>query len=433
MQNAVNDERKRALALLVAALTVGWIIEQLPWVLAATGMAWGAYMLWHGMRLLEWLNGGRKPPPAHSGLWAEIYSQLRRDRRGNESRRRKLLEVLRWYSDSADALPDAALILDQHHSIIGSNQAARHVLGIDNKRDRGQRVDNLLRDPALLMLLNGELPDSTIELPSPINASTTLRLRLAAYGAGSQLLLAQDISEHIRNQEMRQAFVANVSHELHTPLTVINGHLELLLDDPALTQEQLQQLNAVSRQSLRMQDLVRDLLSLARLESAPALTEGQDVAVAELIECSITTLIDAGQFSEHQATVQADRSLLLNGRHTEIESITHNLIGNALRYTPPGSLIAVQWYRQANGRPALKVSDNGPGIPAEHLPRLTERFYRADPSRSRELGGTGLGLAIVKHALQRHGGELLIDSQEGKGSEFLALFSAERAVIAQQM
>ena len=427
MHKAASDERKRALAVLAMAIVVGLVIEQLAWSLAAAGVGLAVYALWQSTRLLEWLEGGRKPPPANSGLWAEIYSLMRRERRASESRRRKLLNVLRWYSDSADALPDAALILDEHHTIIGSNQAASHALGINNKRDRGQRVDNLLRDPLLLNLLNDELPEPIIEMASPVRQGDTLRLRLTEYGEGTRLLLAQDISEQIRTQEMRQAFVANVSHELHTPLTVVNGHLELLLDDPDIEESQREQLLQVSRQSHRMQALVQDLLALARLESAPALTEGEPVDMARLIEAEVDALHHSDRFPDHQVTTKLDQSLLVHGRQTELESVVHNLLVNAFRYTPAGTSITVEWHTQPTGRPALRVSDTGDGIPAEHLPRLTERFYRVDSARSSDLGGTGLGLAIVKHVLQRHGGELQVDSQEGIGSHFTALFGTERA------
>lgn len=427
MQKAITDERNRIIAVLTVAALVGHTLEQLPWVLAIASVGLTAYSAWQGARLLQWLEGDSKLPLLDSGIWAEIYSQLQRERHSSDKRHRKLREVLRWYSDSADALPDAALILDKDHVIIGSNQAARHTLGIDNKRDRGQRVDNLLRDPLLLALLNGELPDSVVKIDSPANPGHTLRLRLTAYGAGKQLILAQDISEQIHNQEMRQAFVANVSHELHTPLTVVNGHLELLLEDPDLNDAQLQQLQQMSKQSHRMQMLVQDLLSLARLESAPLLAKGQLVPMSQLIESAISALCSSQQYAEHKTSLSLDQSLLLHGRPTELESIIHNLIGNALRHTPAGTHIEIEWALLGDGRPALRVSDNGAGIPAEHLPHLTERFYRADPSRSGETGGTGLGLAIVKHALQHHGGELRINSNEGRGSEFIAVFSTERA------
>lgn len=428
MTKAFTDERNRLIAIFAVAVVVGLIVEQLPWVLAITGIGLALHASWQGARLLHWQEGGPPPPPAESGLWAEVYSHIRRDRRNNEERRRKLMEVLRWYSASADALPDAALILDQHNTIIGSNQAARLTLGIDNKRDRGQRVDNLLRDPMLLNLLNGELADTKIEMASPVNAAETLRVRVTNYGASSRLLLAQDISEQVRNNQMRQAFVANVSHELHTPLTVVNGHLELLLDDPDLHDDQRNQLLQVSNQSHRMQDLVHDLLSLARLESAPALVEGEQVAMAELVTSETCAMMDSGRFDEHELSVEVDEQLQLMGRRSELISIAHNLISNAQRHTPAGTQIHVQWKLNADGSPALTVSDNGPGIEAEHIPRLTERFYRADAGRCSSTGGTGLGLAIVKHALHHHGGELRINSVVGKGCEFIALFAAERAV-----
>ena len=427
MHKVAFDERNRALAILAIAIVAGLIIEQLAWSLAAAGIGLAVYAIWQSTRLLEWLDGGRKPPPANSGLWAETYSLLRRERRASESRRRKLLNVLRWYSDSADALPDAALILDEQHTIIGSNQAARHTLGINNKRDRGQRVDNLLRDPLLLNLLNDELPEPTIEMASPVRQGNTLRLRLTEYGEGTRLLLAQDISEQIRTQEMRQTFVANVSHELHTPLTVVNGHLELLLDDPGIEGSQREQLLQVSRQSHRMQALVQDLLSLARLESAPALSEGEPVDMVRLIEAEVDAIQHSDRFPNHQVSTKLDQGLLVHGRQTELESVVHNLLVNAFRYTPAGTSITLEWHKQSTGHPALRVNDTGDGIAAEHLPRLTERFYRVDSARSSDLGSTGLGLAIVKHVLQRHGGELQVESQEGVGSHFTALFGAERA------
>jgi len=428
MRKALIDERNRVIYTLAGAVVVGLIVGQVPWSLAIAGAGLAVYSTWQGLQLLAWQNGGKKPPPSESGLWAEVYSHIRRDRRASDERRRKLMEVLRWYSASADALPDAALILDEHNTIVGSNQAAFRTLGISHKRDRGQRVDNLLRDPLLLSLLNGELAEPKIEMESPVNLGETLRIRLTNYGASSRLLLAQDISEQVRNHNMRQAFVANVSHELHTPLTVVNGHLELLLDDTDLTDDQHDQLLQISSQSHRMQDLVHDLLSLARLESAPTLAEGEQVAVASLVEAESCAIEDSGRFPEHQLTIDLDSKLRVMGRRSEIVSITHNLLVNAQNHTPPGTKVHIEWKLNPEGRPVLTVTDNGPGIDPEHLPRLTERFYRADPGRCSDKGGTGLGLAIVKHCLQHHGGELRINSTPGKGSEFIALFSAERAV-----
>lgn len=427
MHQTLSSERLRLLAVLAAATLIGLIVGQVAWALAIAGIGLSVHALWHGARLLEWMQGGRKPPPVQSGLWAEIFSQLQRQRRKTEARRRSLMDMLKRYSDLANALPDATLIINEHHSIIGGNHAAKHTLGIDNKRDRGQRVDNLIRDPLLLALLNGELQDPIVDIASPVVAGSTLRLRLTDYGVGSRLLLAHDISEQIHNQEMRQAFVANVSHELQTPLTVVNGHLELMLDDPELSPSLQEQLQQVARQGERMQSIVQDLLALARLESAPTLAEGQLVCMGDLIESEVNALQSSAQFPEHQIVTTLDPGLQLHGQRSELESVCHNLLYNALRHTPAGTVVQVDWSLQPNGRPAFSVQDNGPGISDEHLPHLTERFYRADPSRSSALGGTGLGLSIVKHVLQRHGGELFITSEWGKGSRFEALFSAERA------
>jgi len=420
--------RSRVVAILLIAFVIGTLIGQVAWCIAFASLGLCLHGLWNASRLIEWMNGGRKPPLSHSGVWAQIHSNLRREQRANKERHRKTLDTLRRYSESANALPDAALILDKDNNIIGSNAAARHTLGVNHKRDRGQRVDNLLRDPLIYSLLNNELAEPEIQIPSPVNEGDTLLVRITEYGANTRLFLAQDISEQLRNKDMRQAFVANVSHELLTPLTVVNGHVEMLLDDPDINEEQLAQLLQVAKHSNRMQDLVQDLLALARLESAPPLAAGRPVDMAELIEDETESIHAADRFPEHTLEFSIDKSLVVSGKRSEIQSVAHNLILNALRHTPAGTHVQVTWAKSPNGRPVLSVADNGPGIPEEYIPHLTDRFYRAETGRDSNQAGTGLGLSIVKHALQRHGGELRIDSSVNSGTSFEAFFNAERAL-----
>ncbi|MEM6988827.1 MAG: ATP-binding protein, partial [Pseudomonadota bacterium] len=316
---------------------------------------------------------------------------------------------------------------DDLRQIQWANRKANTLLGIDGAADRGQRVDNLLRDPAVQRLFQDEDPNAETQTRSPIDERISLTLRLSRYGEGT-LLVAQDVSAIVAAQEMRQTFVANASHELRTPLTVVAGHLELLVDEPDLDPTVEKSLKSAHREANRMLAIVEDLLVLTSLENTQ-LSDDQcaQIAVAEEIKELVEATRHAANYEGQGLHLDLDANLRLHGRSTEVMSVVRNFLNNALRYTDPTGEITLHWARDAAGHPTFSVTDNGSGIAEEHLAHLTERFYRVDTGRSRDAGGTGLGLSIVKHILGRHGGDLLIDSSLGSGSTFTARFPSERA------
>ncbi|MEM7376673.1 MAG: phosphate regulon sensor histidine kinase PhoR [Pseudomonadota bacterium] len=427
MQRAVSFERNRVVGVLAASVVFGGLTGYWGWGLALGGFGLAAHNIWRGHQVARWLAGQGQEPPVYEGLWAFIASEIHRERRQNRTQRREISRLLRRYRDSAEALPDAAVLIDTQRQIQWANRKARELLGIDNVLDRGQRVDNLLRDPAVKPLFSRENPAPEAHSRSPQDNRVQLTLRLSRYGEGA-LLVAQDVSAAMAAQEMRQTFVANASHELRTPLTVVAGHLELLADDPALPDHVEQSLQSAHREANRMLAIVEDLLTLTSLENTQ-LNDAQSEPIA--VAAEVSDLVEATRLARHYRgqtlTLDLDTGLCLRGRKTEVMSVVRNLVNNALRHTEPEDDIRLRWSRDDVGRPTFSVTDTGTGIAAEHLAHLTERFYRVDAGRSRDSGGTGLGLSIVKHIVSRHSGELLIDSEPGRGSTFSARFPATRA------
>lgn len=427
MSNPWIEEAWRTFAIALVSLVVGWLAGHVALALLA-GL--GAYAAWHMRqvyRLEQWLRHGKRfhPPEAH-GIWEEIFQHIYRLQQRNRKRKRKLGAMLSRFQQATAALPDATVVLEGER-IDWWNDAAEALLGLSYPRDAGQHVANLLRHPDFVAYLRGGRFDNPIQLPSPRDPHITLSLKIIVYGKNQRLLVARDISRLQQLERMRRDFVANVSHELRTPLTVVAGYLETLLDDQddAAARRWRRTLQAMREQSDRMQGIVEDLLTLSRLETAPQSDQQAPVAVPGLLA---QLLEDARQLSgaqAHQITLEADPALWLLGSEKELRSLFSNLAFNAVRYTPAGGSIRMRWYGDAGGA-HFEITDTGIGIAAQHIPRLTERFYRVDIGRSRGSGGTGLGLAIVKHVLLRHDGRLHIDSQPGKGSTFTCDFPAAR-------
>lgn len=343
-------------------------------------------------------------------------------------RKRKLSKLLAGFQESTDALPDATVVLDDERRIRWWNRAAREMLGLDRKRDKGRRIDKAVKDPVFRdFLVQGDY-DRPLQMPSPVNDNVSLEVRIVPYGKGKHLLQARDITRLQQLETVRRDFVANVSHEIRTPLTVIHGYLEAMdesADDdlvawrPAIRQ--------MVQQSNRMQRIVEDLLLLSRVESADA-DSGQELVGVPLMLRALITEAESMCAGRIRIELEVDDELKLFGYPSELESAFSNLLFNAIRYTPGAGEIRLRWWANAKKQPCFSVLDNGIGIAAEHLPRLTERFYRVDVARSRSSGGTGLGLAIVKHVLSRHGGVLQIQSQPGEGSTFTCSFARSRGV-----
>jgi two-component system, OmpR family, phosphate regulon sensor histidine kinase PhoR len=315
-------------------------------------------------------------------------------------------------------------LLDENDQIDWCNGVAADHFGLDPQRDLRQRITNLARAPAFVAYLQSGRFDEPVMYPNP-RGPGTLSVQIRPYGDDLKLVLSQDITERERADAMRRDFVANVSHEIRTPLTVLAGFVETLADLPLTDVERKRVLALMRQQTSRMQTLVGDLLTLAQLEGSPRPPADRWVPVAKLF---MQVEGDARALSggRHRITVRREDAAQIAGAEAELLSAIANVANNAVRYTPERGEIELCWSMRSDGAGVVEVRDSGIGIAREHVPRLTERFYRVDGSRSRETGGTGLGLSIVKHVLQRHGGELEVDSEPGKGSRFRLVFPPAR-------
>jgi len=396
----------------------------------AVGLALAFALLWlrdrHRLsQLRDWLSGPLDaPPPEHGGSVGEIGERMQRALRSREAESAVERERLAQFLSAIEASPNGVVLLDEADGIQWLNRTAAVHFGLDTQRDLNQRITHLVRAPAFVGHLQGGDTGAELVLPSP-RGDATLLLLLRPYGNHMRLLLSQDITERERNDAMRRDFVANVSHEIRSPLTVLLGFVDSMLQLPLTEAESKRALAVMHQQADRMQSLVTDLLALAQIEGAPRPSVEHWVDVSELMH-RLQTDIAASDAGRHVVTLSVEGAAEIGGVESELFSAFWNLAGNALRYTPAGGEVTVRWRLTPEGGGEFCVVDSGPGIAREHIPRLTERFYRVDPSRSRSTGGTGLGLAIVKHVVQRHGGELLITSEVGKGSQFRILLPAHR-------
>ncbi|MFN3704352.1 phosphate regulon sensor histidine kinase PhoR [Thermomonas sp.] len=412
---------------LVAGLGLGLVLGK-PWPgLALAALAVVGWHYWRLHRVLQRLAARQRLEPAGgSGAWNELDALLFRGQSEMRARKRRLLAMLRAYRAVAAALPDAVVLVERNSQrVLWFNEAATPLLGLRYPRHHGAPVADALQPlPMAQWLAAGRNAEPMEDVASPADPGMRLSLRLLPYSDELWLLLARDVSKLLRLEHMRRDFVANVSHELRTPLTVIHGYLEMLDADDNPEWSTL--LAEMRRQSQRMARLVEDLLTLSRLEARDQLPEEQ-VAMAPLL-ASLRREAEALSGGRHRIQVEDDAQVDLRGAGKELHSAFGNLVSNAVRYTPDGGQISLRFARTADGGAVLSVRDTGYGIPAAHLPRLTERFYRVSTSRSRETGGTGLGLAIVKHVLGLHGAQLQITSDVGTGSTFSCHFGAERVL-----
>lgn len=409
---------------LAAALVLGLVLGQ-PWpmlAIAALGIVAWHYWKLHGV-LLRLTARQRLEPAQGDGVWNELDRLLHRGQVEMRDRKRRLLDILRAYRAAAAALPDAVVVVERNSQrVLWFNAAATPLLGLRFPRDIDARIDDRLQPlPVARWLTQGRNPEPLLDVASPINPDLRLSLRLIPYSDELWLLVARDISKLMRLEQMRRDFVANVSHELRTPLTVVHGYLEML--DPAEQPEWAPMLAEMQRQSQRMTQLVEDLLTLSRLEAQDAVAD-EHVAMASML-ATLKREADALSQQRHTITLHDNAQIDLLGSARELHSAFSNLVSNAVRYTPAGGTIAIEFARDGDGA-VLSVRDSGYGIPMAHLPRITERFYRVSTSRSRESGGTGLGLAIAKHVLGLHQARLGIASEVGRGSTFSCHFGAGR-------
>jgi len=421
--------RAELLRLLTVAVLVGlfgWVSQ--AWVLALLvgfgGLAlWQLYQVW---LLEEWLAGGDGEDLR--GVWRSVAEHIERVRSRARQRKKRLSRLLHRFHDTLETMPDAAVILDQRLRVQWFNSAARELLGLEAGDSAvGRSLPELLDAPALADWLRQGADASPLEHCVGAVCERELELRVAPFAKDQLLLTAHDVTELKRVQTVRRDFIANVSHELRTPLTVVVGYLEMLAEED-LPDEVHHALAASLRQAERMQQLVADLLMLSRLELEDDNPPREPVKVPALLEHLVE---DARRLDgdQHPVTLHLHSRAGLLGSESELASAFGNLLFNAILHTPPGTPIDLYWEADDDGA-RFCVVDKGPGIPPEHLHRLTERFYRVDKSRSRERGGTGLGLSIVRHVLLRHDAVIKIESQVGEGSRFCCIFPSLRIVLA---
>jgi two-component system, OmpR family, phosphate regulon sensor histidine kinase PhoR len=400
------------------------------------GYLWLLLDAWRATRLLRWLRKGESTELLMGqGAWGEAADRIRRLLR---TRERQVVEAdakLQDFLAALQASPNGVVLLDADGRIEWFNQMASEHFGFEVRRDLLQHFGNLVRDPGFAAYYAARNFSRDVIMPGRGSTSSKpvrVSVQLHPYGEGRSLLLSRDITALEQAEAMRRDFVANVSHEIRTPLTVLAGFVETLQSLPLDEQERQRYLGLMSQQAQRMQSLVNDLLTLSRLEGSPLPSTHDSVPVSKLLascESEATELSRLLWGNPQEMHFDADEDFALVGSQLELYSALFNLIGNAVRYTPADKSIRVHGRLRHGGGALLTVEDSGLGIAAEHLPRITERFYRVDRSRSRDTGGTGLGLAIVKHVAQRHGAELRIESTPGKGSVFSLAFPASRVRV----
>jgi len=426
----IRDLRRRHYQQLTVALiiifSIGWFF-QTPWLFVSiASVGYLIWILYQQHKLIAWLiSGARKTPPEAIGLWGVVFDHLYRVQRDHRKQIRNYREVMQRMRSSTEALSDGIILLDPSGNIQWWNSAAKSLLQL-RKEDDGQLLSNLLREPKFIKFYNKQQNREPITLENPAQPNNHLQISMTVFGKGERLLLLRDVTRLKQLELMRQDFVANVSHELKTPLTVLKGHLENILSFGENISPPIEKaLNSMSNQTQRMNNLVSDLLLLTRLDSATTSSEGQLINLPDFLNQIASDAADLSADRNHNIVVDCQCQYFLLGNPGEIRSAINNLVFNAVNYSPANSEIKITWQKISQGA-VLSITDQGEGIEQHHIPRLTERFYRVDTGRSSEHGGTGLGLAIVKHALHHHDARLDISSQINKGSVFSCVFPSAR-------
>ncbi len=399
----------------IPALILGAFFGYLPWFLLAaiTGL-----LIWHFWNLLRlswwlWVDRSMTPPPG-SGSWEPLLYGLHQMQMRNKKRRRELGNLIKRFRSGAESLPDAVVLTTEEGAMFWCNGLAQQLLGLRWPDDNGQNILNLLRYPEFAQYLKKR--DFTRPHNLVMNNGRHLEIRVMSYSDKQWLMVARDVTQMHQLEGARRNFFANVSHELRTPLTVLQGYLEMMQEQTLEGAPREKALQTMREQTQRMEGLVKQLLTLSRIEAAPtlALNETIDVPMMlRMLEREAQTLSQ----HQHQLTFEVDNTLKVRGSTDEMRSAISNLVYNAVNHTPAGTHITVRWQHVPTGA-EFSVEDDGPGIGPEHIPRLTERFYRVDKARSRQTGGSGLGLAIVKHAINHHDSRLDIVSTPGKSTRF---------------
>jgi two-component system phosphate regulon sensor histidine kinase PhoR len=418
----------RLLAALGAGALVGSLYDLPALGALLVALAYLAFHLTNLYRLERWLVTGRIVEiPTDEGLWGAVFAKIIFIKGKSKRRGKRFRRLLRELRASTDAFPDGGVVLNASHEILNYNNAAAQLLGLKGRRDRGQRIENLLRHPDFVDYLNRPGDRTAVEIPSPLAGETWLSCRLIPYGPEQMLLLIRDISQRVKIEKVRRDFVANASHELRSPLTVIMGYLDALADDERIPEQWHPPVRTMQEQAIRMRRLIDDLLQLSKLESGQPVGRDHVVDVSAILAAARKEALAIADHPE-RVEVHVESAANLLGEETELQSIVSNLVTNAVRYTPADGEVRITWRVDADGG-HLAVQDTGIGIPDEDIARVTERFYRSDSGRARQRGGTGLGLAIVKHALRRHDADLEIRSRVGEGSTFICHFPPDRLAL----
>jgi len=420
MKPVLRQGLRAPIAVLAIALVIGLIAGSMAALIVVTlgGALIIGFHLVHLQRISDWAAASLDTDvPEGRGEWAPLLAAIYRRIRVRNAYERDLRHIIDRFRQAASAIPDGIVVLDAANRIDWANERAIMQLGLDLRHDRGQPIVNLVRQPEFLRYVETGDYAASIVVSSQRDTGRRLALQLVPFAADQKLLMSRDVTELEAVARMRRDFIANVSHELKTPLTVISGFVETLRDLDVDDAQRKRFLQLMDDQARNMQRLVADLLTLSALESDQNPVVDERFAVVPLL---LALSADAKSLSNgrHEISLDIGDAATLVGSRDELASAFANLVTNAIRYTPSKGSITLAWHIESDGTGVFSVTDTGIGIPAEYVPRLTERFYRVDRSRSRATGGTGLGLAIVKHVLMRHQAELAIQSERGQGSTF---------------
>ena len=412
---------------LLGILTGEWFIASL--------VTLGCYIAWLYYRLLKlekWIRKGTKTSQVYEdqGFVGIIIRQLYQQKKIYNQRKRKTKRVLRQLNQNISALPDATVLLNSEFQIDWCNEPAKYLLNLRSPQDLGYKINNLIRDPAFLAYLKSPHDREYIEIQSPVDEGISIQVKLVSFEGNQLLLIARNISDQKQLQESLKNFVANASHELKSPLTVISGHLEMLDAEDNLSDTSRRSLQTAQRQAERMKELIQELLLLSQVESyrlAP--DEGDRVSIAELM---VNVMAALEKYADQdRVNLEHPENLFLLGINIELEGICINLVENALKYSTPGTPIWVKWVESFRGEYVFSVADQGPGVDPEDISKLTKRYYRGAKSRA-DTSGSGLGLAIVQHAATKHGATFEIESESDKGSSFSVTFPSYRCLRGQK-
>lgn len=428
------EELKRVAVAVVAGAVFGLLFGHTAWFVAAALALYLGWFVAELVKLHRWLKASAdsdnlQDPPDSFGLWGEIFDGIHRLQKRRKSAQAELQSIIDRARDSVTALNDAVIIIEADGTLEWWNPAAERLLGLRWPQDQDQPAANLLRDPRFTRYFADGDYSRPLEIPSPGNENLQVQIQITVFGNGDRLMIARDVTRLHQLEQIRRDFVANVSHELKTPLTVIKGYLETLAPAADGNPRQVRAFAQMQQQAERMDRLVNDLLMLSRLESTQPDPARQAIAIGSLLENIRADVLAAHGDKQHTINLRIDEDVRLLGSDIELQSAFSNILVNAAKYTDPNGDINIHWWVDQAGA-HLAVRDSGMGIEPQHLPRLTERFYRTDAGRSIAEGGTGLGLAIVKHVLKRHDAWLEIHSEPGRGSTFTCHFPRERVQAA---